>query len=403
MKDKSNNGQKARKWLNRNVASMGFTSLFSDASHEMTTAALPSFLTELVGTASTPLLLGLISGFSDASSSFVKTFSGSLSDRWRKRKPLVVLGYLMTGLFVGIIGFARDWIEVLIARVLAWTGRGAREPPRDALLADSVDKKFYGHAFGFHRAMDTLGAIIGPLLAFLLISSLGSRNIFFLSLIPGSIAVLIIGFGVREKARELQEQKGLFWHLKALPKDFKVFLLIMFVFGIANFNRTLFLLRVQEIFTPINGIIIATSLSILLYTLRNVAQAFTDYGVGALSDKVGRGRLLAFFGFFLFGITSLGFVYATTNILYFVFLFVLSGVSAATYTALEKAYAADLLSSSMRGIGYGVLQTIDGVGDFVSSFVVGTIWILISPELSFIYATFLSFISTLLLLKLMKK
>jgi len=188
-----------------------------------------------------------------------------------------------------------------------------------------------------------------------------------------------------------------------LPKDFKIFLLIMFVFGIANFNRTLFLLRVQEIFTPINGIIIATSLSILLYTLRNVAQAFTDYGVGALSDKVGRGRLLAFFGFFLFGITSLGFVYATTNILYFVFLFVLSGVSAATYTALEKAYAADLLSSSMRGIGYGVLQTIDGVGDFVSSFVVGTIWILISPELSFIYATFLSFISTLLLLKLMKK
>lgn len=208
MRDKSSNNQKARNWLNRNVAAMGFTSLFSDASHEMTTSTLPSFLTELVGTSNAPLLLGLISGFSDASSSFVKTFSGLLSDRLQKRKPLVVLGYLMTGLFVGIIGFARDWIGVLVSRVLAWTGRGTREPPRDALLADSVDKKFYGHAFGFHRAMDTLGAIVGPFLAFLLISSLGSRNIFFLSLITGSIAVLIIGFGVKENAKRNARAKG---------------------------------------------------------------------------------------------------------------------------------------------------------------------------------------------------
>jgi len=390
-------------WLNRNVAAMGFTSLFSDASHEMTTSALPSFLTELVGTANAPLLLGLISGFSDASSSFVKTFSGLLSDRLQKRKPLVVLGYLMTGLFVGIIGFAQNWIEILIARVLAWTGRGTREPPRDALLADSVDKKFYGHAFGFHRAMDTLGAIIGPLLAFLLIPLLSLRNIFFLSLIPGFCAVLFIVIGVKEKARTLQGQKGLFWHMKSLPKDFKIFLFIMFVFGMANFNRTLFLLRVQEVFAPISGIIIATTVSILLYTIRNVAQAMTDYGIGALSDKVGRKRLLAFFGFFLFGITSLGFIFAAASIFYFILLFVLSGVSAATYTALEKTYAADLLPSTLRGTGYGVLQTIDGIGDFISSFVVGIIWILVSPESSFLYAAFLSFMSTLLLLRLVKK
>lgn len=163
------------------------------------------------------------------------------------------------------------------------------------------------------------------------------------------------------------------------------------------------MLRVQEILTPINGIIIATGLSILLYAIRNIAQAFTDYGAGALSDQIGRKRPLAFFGFFLFGITSLGFVYVTTNILYFVFLFVLSGVSAATCTSLEKAYAADLLPSGVRGTGYGVLQTIDGVGDFISSFVVGTMWILISPEFSFLYAALLSFTSTLLLLRLMKK
>jgi MFS family permease len=368
----------------------------------MTTAALPSFLTELVGAASAPQILGLITGLSDASSGFVKTFSGWLSDRLQRRKPLVVLGYLLTGLFVGIIGFARDWIEMFVYRVLAWMGRGTREPPRDALLADSVDKRFYGHAFGFHRAMDTIGAILGPLLAFLLISWLGLRNVFFLSLIPGSLAVLIIAIGVKETIRKPEAQKGLFWHMKSLPKDFKVFLFIMFVFGIANFNRTLLLLRVQEVLTPLNGIIIAASVSILLYTIRNIAQALADYGIGSLSDKLGRKSLLASFGFLLFGITSLGFVYAT-DIYFFVFLFVLSGISAATYTALEKAYAADLLPSNVRGTGYGVLQTIDGIGDFISSFVVGTIWALISPELSFVYAALLSFASTLLLLGLMKR
>jgi MFS family permease len=190
--------------------------------------------------------------------------------------------------------------------------------------------------------------------------------------------------------------------MKSLPKDFKVFLFIMFVFGIANFNRTLLLLRVQEVLTPLNGIIVAASVSILLYTIRNIAQALADYGIGSLSDKLGRKSLLASFGFLLFGITSLGFVYAT-DIYFFVFLFVLSGISAATYTALEKAYAADLLPSNVRGTGYGVLQTIDGIGDFISSFVVGTIWALISPELSFVYAALLSFASTLLLLGLMKR
>jgi len=402
MKDKSTNSQETRKWLNRNVAAMGFTSLFSDASHEMTTAALPSFLTELVGAASAPQILGLITGLSDASSSFVKMFSGWLSDKLRKRKPLVVLGYALTGLFVGIIGFARDWIETFVYRVLAWMGRGTREPPRDALLADSVDKRFYGHAFGFHRAMDTVGAITGPLLAFLLVSSLGLRNVFFLSMIPGFLAVLTIAIGVKETARKQEERKGLFWHMKSLPKDFKVFLFIMFIFGIANFNRTLLLLRVQEVLTPLNGIIIAASISMLLYTIRNIAQALADYGIGSISDRMGRKSLLALFGFFLFGITSIGFIYAA-DIYFFTLLFILSGISAATYTALEKAYAADLLPSNIRGTGYGILQTIDGIGDFTSSFVVGTIWAMISPELSFVYAALLSFAATLLLLGLMKR
>jgi len=395
---------KNKKWLNRNVLAMGFTSLFSDSSHEMATAILPSFLTELVGATAAPQLLGLISGLSDASSSFVKTFSGWLSDKLGKRKPLTVLGYFLTGIFVGVIGFARNWFEVLIYRILAWTGRGTREPPRDALLADSVDKKYYGHAFGFHRAMDTLGAIIGPLLAFFLIPFIAFRNIFFISFIPGLLAVLIITIVVKEeKKKPLRKIKGLIGDIKSLPKDFKLFIFIMLVFGIGNFNRTLLLLRMQEILTPVSGIIIAGSMAVLFYAIRNIAQAMADYGVGALSDKIGKKILLALLGFFLFGVMSLGFIYATANMLYFVFLFVLSGISAAAYTALEKAYAADLLPSDVRGTGYGVLNTIDGMGDFVSSFVVGTLWVITSPSIAFMYGAIISFLAAFLLLALMKK
>ncbi|MEM7821512.1 MAG: MFS transporter [Candidatus Aenigmatarchaeota archaeon] len=394
---------KKRKWLNRNVAAMGFGSLFSDASHEMATATLPPFLMELVGAATAPQLLGLITGLSDASSSFVKTFSGWLSDKLRKRKPLVTLGYFLTGIFVGLTAFARDWFEVLIYRVLAWIGRGTREPPRDALLADSVDKKYYGHAFGFHRAMDTLGAIIGPLTAFFLTPLIAFRDIFLLSFIPGLLAVLVITIGIKEGTKKHREKiKGLIGNIRALPKGFRLFLFIMFVFGIGNFNRTLLLLRAQEILTPVNGIIIAGSMAVLFYTIRNIAQAIADYSIGALSDKVGKKILLAFLGFFLFGIMSLGFVFATTNLFYFIFLFVLSGISAATYTALEKAYAADLLPSNIRGTGYGVLHTIDGIGDFISSFVVGSLWVIVSPTAAFVYGAILSFIATFLLLSLTK-
>jgi len=392
-----------KKWLNRNVTAMGFTSLFSDASHEMATATLPAFLTELVGASLAPQLLGLITGLSDGLASFMKTFSGWFSDKIGKRKPLVVLGYAFTGFFIGLIGFATNWVQILFYKVLAWMGRGTREPPRDAMLADSVDKKFYGHAFGFHRAMDAIGAIIGPLLAFFLLNLINIRSIFYLSFIPGILAIVTITFGVRERKFKIRKKvRGLIFHIKTLPFKFKLFLFVMFVFGIGNFHKTLMLLRVQEVLTPTNGLLIAGAIAVFLYAIRNIAQAVSDYFIGSMSDKVGKKILLAFIGFFLFGVTSLGFIYTTTNFYYFTFLFVLAGISASG-AALERAYAADLLPSHIRGTGYGVLNTIDGIGDFISSFVAGTIWVLASPNLAFIYGSIISVIATFMLIALMKK
>ena len=392
---------KNKKWLNKNVTAMGFTSLCSDTSHEMATSILPAFLTELVG-ASAPQLLGLITGLSDLLSSAAKMLSGWLSDKLKKRKPLIVFGYFLTGLFMGLIGFARNWIEILIYKTLGWIGRGTREPPRDALLSESVDKKFYGHAFGFHRAMDSLGAIIGPLLAFFLVPLIGFRNIFFLSFIPGMLSVIVI-LKIKEKRRKYKNQnKSFILDIKSLPKEFKKFLFIMFIFGIGNFHKSLLILKVQQSLTPTSGIIIAASFAVLFYTIRNFAQAVSDYIVGGLSDKISKKILLSVFGFSLFGLASLGFIYTTTSFSYFIILFILSGVSASG-VAIEKAYAAELLPDDVRGTGYGILNTVDGMGDFISSFVVGTVWTILSPSIAFTYGAIISFIAAFLLLSMMKK
>lgn len=386
-------------WLNRNILGMGLTSFFSDMSHEMTTAVLPTFITGLVGPAFAPQVLGIVSGFSDAIASFVKIFSGWISDKVERRKKIVVLGYAVTGFFAGLTGFATDWWQAFAFRASAWLGRGLREPPRDALIADSVPSSSYGRAFGFHRAMDTLGAIAGPLLVFFTLNSLGVKNIFLLSFVPGFLAVAAIILLLKEEPKTPSDHKfaDLWGDIKSLPKEFRYFILVMFVFGIGNFNRTLLLLRTEQVLEPVNGLVIAGSLSILLYAFRNVLQAIADYLVGRLSDAIGRKIPLGFFGFFLFGVMSVGLIYPLPNLWFFVLLFAFSGVSAASYTALEKSYAADLLPVNLRGTGYGVLQTIDGIGDFISSFTVGFLWSVISPAASFTYAALLSFLAVGLL------
>jgi MFS family permease len=389
---------KKQGWLNRNIAGMGLASFFSDMSHEMTTAVLPTFITGLVGPAVAPQALGIVSGFSDAIASFVKIFSGWVSDKIERRKKIVVWGYAITGFFAGLTGFAANVGQALAFRASAWLGRGLREPPRDALIADSVPPQRYGRAFGFHRAMDTLGAVFGPLLAFSTLHALGVQHIFLLSFVPGFFAVAAILIFVQEKPKmpERQTFAALWSDIASLPKEFRYFLLVMFLFGIGNFNRTLLLLRAEEVLEPTTGLLIAGSLSILLYAFRNIVQAIADYAIGRLSDAIGRKIPLAFFGFFLFGVMSAGLISPFANLWFFVLLFALSGVSAASYTALEKAYAADLLPAQLRGTGYGVLQTIDGIGDFVSSFAVGFLWSLLSPAASFTYAALLSFLAATL-------
>ncbi|WP_333653189.1 MFS transporter [Dissulfurispira sp.] len=185
-------------WLTRSIIGIGLTSLFSDMGHEMTTAILPMFLATIGGTATT---LGLIEGIADASSSFIKLWMGWYSDKIGRRKPIVAAGYVITAL-KGLFAFTTNWYQVLFIRVLAWMGRGARSPVRDALMVDLLEPANYGRAFGFHTAMNTLGAVIGPAIAFALIRILSYRQIFLISFIPGFLSVACFVFLVGEKRKK---------------------------------------------------------------------------------------------------------------------------------------------------------------------------------------------------------
>ena len=402
--------QKKQKWLNRNVAAMGLTSLLGDAGHEMVTAVLPFFLAVL---GAGPEVLGLIEGFSDGASSLVKSFAGYLSDRIGKRKPLMSIGYALTGILTPLIAAATSWLQVLGLRVTAWFGRGARGPPRDALLADSVSSEATGKAFGFHRTMDTLGAIIGPALALFFLTFLNYNQIIAISIIPGLAAFFIVFFFVREVRKKpspenpivsthgnvVVKDTGFVTSIKTLPRAFKLFLVGVGVFGLGNFANSLFTLRAQQVLAPRIGSLEASAIAVGLYTLLNGAYAASSFPIGALSDKIGRRRILAA-GYFISAITCLGTAFLTADFLVLVPLFLLAGFFTAITDTIEGTAAADLLPTESRGTGFGILQTVNGIGDFASSAVVGLLWALLSPLIAFTYAAVLSAAGGIILLHL---
>ena len=402
--------EKKNGWLNRNVIAMGLTSLFGDAGHEMVTAILPFFLAAM---GAGPEALGFIEGFSDGASSFVKSFSGYLSDKIGKRKPIMNIGYFFTGVFTPLLAAANSWLQVLGLRVTAWLGRGARGPPRDALLSDSVSSENRGKAFGFHRGMDTLGAIIGPALALFFLTFLNYHQIIAVSVIPGLIAFFIVFFFVGEVRKKplpetpvvsthvdvVVKDKGFVKSVRTLPRSFQLFLVGVGVFGLGNFANSLFTLRAQQVLAPRVGALEASAIAVGLYTLLNVTYAASSFPIGALSDRIGPRRILAT-GYLISAIACLGTAFLTADFLFLIPLFLLAGFFTAITDTLEGTAAADLLPSESRGTGFGVLQTVNGIGDFASSVVVGILWALISPLVAFGYAAALSVAGSTILLYL---
>ena len=390
---------KGQKWLNRNILALGLTSFFSDFGHEMATSILPAFLVSIGGS---PALLGLIEGVSDASTSLMKLVSGWYSDRIGKRKPFASVGYFLTAAGVGAFSLAFSWPQVLLSRVIAWIGKGTREPARDALLADSTTSRYYGRVFGLHRMMDTLGAIIGPALALVFIRLMPLRPIFLIALIPSILAFATIVLLVKEKGGNRQESLHLFASIKNLPVNFRFFLIAVGVFGLGNFADSMLILRATEIMTPTKGAAVATGLAILLYTFHNISYAAFSFPIGVLADKIGKRALLSI-GYFLTGVVSLGFILNVASLSYLVPLFLIAGIAIAITDAMERAIAADLLPENLRGTGYGTLATVNGIGDFASSAVVGLLWTSVSPLAGFGYGAVMTIIGASSLIAIRKR
>ena len=382
-------------WLNRNVVGMSVTSLFSDMSHEMATSILPFFII-LVG--GSPAIVGLIEGAADGVSSAVKAYSGHFSDKIGKRTPIMYLGYVLTGILIPAIGFATSWTEVLVLRVAGWMGRGARGPPRDALLTESTPANSRGKAFGFQRSFDTIGATIGPAIALLLIPYLPYSQIFFVAFIPGIISAAVVLVFVKDiKKRGLVQARSFRASVSHLSRSFKLFLIGVGLFGIANFSNVLFTLRAEEVLQPSLGEKGASELAVLLYVILNVVYALSSFPAGMMADRFPKRYLLAI-GYVLFALACIVSMFEVPYFPILLAIFILAGFHTGVVDTLEGAFAADLLDAPERGAGFGVLQTVNGIGDFVSSAMIGILWTFLSPAIGFATTATMAIIAAALLM-----
>ena len=325
-------------------------------------------------------------------------FSGYFADKLGKRREFALGGSVATAIFPAIIAVATSWYIVLAGRLFGWIGKGIRSPSRDAILSKSVEKKDLGKAFGFHRASDTLGAIAGPALALILVASLGIREILLWAVIPGFIAFVAIWLFLRERDTSPHPRpRPLVASLKGLPSRFKAFLSAVLVFGIADFSQTLLIAFVIVVFTPPLGFAMATAAGAGLYLVRNIVYAGASYPLGLLGDRIGRRPVLVL-GYALAVATFIGFVIAPTNLVVYGVLFAMCGIFIAAEDTLESALAGEMVEEESRALGFGALATMNGVGDLVSSVMIGFIWAFVGYSAGFMVAAVIAAAGTILLI-----
>ena len=375
------------RWLNSTVLGIGLASLFADWSYEMATAVLPAFLTAM-GVAAA--WVGLIEGLADGLSSFTKLGSGFYTDRLERRKPIAVIGYVITALGTGAFAFAANAWHVLLARCAAWFGRGVRTPVRKALLAAAVTRDTYGRAFGHERAIDTLGAIAGPATALALLPLLHQSyaRLFLIALIPGLLAALVMGLLVKERARLPVQHVDLADSLRALPGRFRRFMFASGLFGLGDFSHTLLILLAAQKLTGVYGLATAARLATGLYLLHNLVYAGFSLLAGQWADRYHKGRLLAA-GYALAALMALMVVFLPLNVWVLTAVFVLAGVYIAMEETLEDSFTAELVGQTQHGMAFGTLAMVNGFGDFISSIVVGLLWTRFGTSIAFTYSAVL--------------
>lgn len=380
----------SKKKITKNVFWMSIVSLLNDISSEMIFPILPLFLSSVLGAPAS--VIGLIEGVAESAASILKTFSGYISDKLKKRKSLAVFGYSFSTISKFLFPLAQTWPVILIARIGDRIGKGIRDSPRDALLASSSKKR--GRSFGFHRMMDTSGAFIGVLLASILLwrFSDGFRTIFWIAIVPGLAAVFIIQLFVKEK--KVKKKKPFKFKFGHLNINYKKFIFISAFFNLANFSYAFFILMAKELNFTI-------ALIPILYLVYNFIYAFASYPAGTFADKIGKKKMI-FLGYIVFALTLLAFAFNETKYLLWLF-FGLYGLYMAFVNANSKAFISDLVPNKERATALGVYYTLIGLAVFPASFIAGLLWDSIAPYATFIYGAIIASIAAFLLLILVKE
>jgi MFS family permease len=373
-----------RAWMSPGVAGIGLASFFSDAGHEISTALLPDLLSGTLGAPAS--VLGLIEGVSDGAAGAAKLAGGALADAPSRRRPIALGGYTTTAVLVSLTSLATSAWHVGVLRAGAWAARGARGPARNAILADLVPRSAYGRAYGFERAMDNLGAIAGPLLAIVLVGLVGVRNAIAISIIPGLLATVSIFYAVRRVPRASRgEREPIRLKIRPVLRGRLGRMMIgVTAFEFGNVAATLLILRATELFRLEHGRQAATQLAIGLYVLYNAAATLSSVPAGRVSDAKGTTRVLAF-GVALFAIAYFGFAAGGTDVLALAPWFIAAGIGIGCVETSEHAAVAALADPAIRSSAFGLLATIQSLGNFVASALAGVLWSAISARAAFLY------------------
>ncbi len=355
---------------------MGAVSAFTDISTEMVLGVLPIFV--ITDLHATKAILGLMEGASESLNYLFRVFSGVLSDKIGTKKPLILLGYGLSTVSKPFFAVAQSWGDAFAIRLTDRVGKGVRTSPRDALISDSVKEAQGGKAFGLHRSLDQLGAIVGPLFAFLLIPAIGFRGIFWASAVPGVMAVLVLLFFVQD-SRVAKQSAGVLRNARTvLTRKFTVFLLVLGIFALGAYNFSFILVKASTL--GVNEDTIP-----LVYAALNVSTVIAGYPSGILADKLGRGRVLVF-GYGLFFISSLAGALITAGVVFAFVIALIYGLYLGTSEAIQRAFIPSLVPQELKGTAYGVYYLLISACSALANVIFGVLWDQVSVGLAFSYS-----------------
>jgi len=380
------------KGIGLNVILLGLASFINDISSDMIFAVMPLFIASLGGAG---IAVGLIGGLGDSISGILKVFSGYWSDKFGKRVPFVFWGYFISSVAKLLFPFIKAWPALAVLVPIERTGKGLRTAPRDAVIANSTLPSFKGKAFGIHRALDTTGAFLGALGAFLLFwfLKLELKLILFIAAIIAFFALLPILF-VKEKITTLKKTLSLRISLKNLPLNFKRYLVAQTLFASGNFTYMFFVLKSKIVFDGIFSLRFAVALPILLYVWFNIIYALSSTPAGIISDKIGRKKTLIL-GYCVYSFTCFGFIFSNSLGL-FMILFAMYGLSFGLIEGTGRAFASDFVTGDLAGTALGTFHTCISLAVLPAGIIAGILWNF-NPNFTFIYGAALGILSILFL------